>query len=236
MTMLVFAWANPTYSGTPTSHLQPEEGYYGFQMFNPYYEAVSERLLSSSSYRKCQAVFLPSFTPESAVYIEYISEDPNTPPVVVSLQLEEQLWYEMQKLMESQNKGKRFNPADKQVQRKVFSQINSIINRSEAPIETEVAIKLEEAWDTMLLHTHYHTETGRGLDGVNYHFANFVKEYGYRTGKVWSPEKGTASYQLVELAKALQKYPTLDKESRDSAIKDMMNRAQQLTVLLKSNE
>jgi hypothetical protein len=40
-------------SGTPTSDLAPEEGFYGFTMFNPYYEAVGERLQLSSSYHYC---------------------------------------------------------------------------------------------------------------------------------------------------------------------------------------
>ena len=58
-------------SGTPTPHLQPEDGFFGFTMLNPYYEAVSDRLQLTSTFRKCQAVFLPSFSEESAVYLIY---------------------------------------------------------------------------------------------------------------------------------------------------------------------
>ena len=50
--------------------LEPEEGVFGSRI-SPYKDAVAAILLGRNEYggRECQMVFLPSFGPESAVYI-----------------------------------------------------------------------------------------------------------------------------------------------------------------------
>ena len=55
------------FSAASDFHLVPEEGMYGVKMFNPYYEAVGNRLLPSNHLRICQAVVFPSFSEEYAV-------------------------------------------------------------------------------------------------------------------------------------------------------------------------
>ena len=219
------------FSGTSTPHLQPEEGMFGFTMFNPYYEAVSGRLLSSTQYRKCQVIFLPSFSQESAVYIEYKNDNSNMPPTVVTLVLEKQLWAEMHKLIET-NESYSISAKD---QRKVLPQLHIAVNRFEAPIEKKVAITLEKTWVRMLALAHSPENAGDGLDGETYHFANFTIGYGYRTGKVWSPNEGTPAFELVELAKALREYPHLGQRDRKKAAQSLLNGAQNLLRRLKNN-
>jgi hypothetical protein len=227
---------SPALSGSQSVYLQPEEGVFGFSIWNLYYEAVSELLLSSSHDRKCQAIFLPSFSEESAVYLVYDMKDPSAPPVVVSVKPEKQLWIEMQKTMAADANEKGAFTTRAQAQRKALAQIQSVVNRLEAPLDTTVAAALEQAWDAMLMRVHYPEKPELGLDGETCHFANFVQEFGYRTGKVWSPEKGTPSYELMELARALGAYPTLREADRKDAAEEMMTRARKLLALLDNSK
>lgn len=223
-------------SGAPTTYLQPEDGFWVFAMLNPYYEAVSERLLSSSQNRKCQAVFLPSFSEESAVYLTYDDKNPMAPPIVVSLKFERQLWADMHRLMESSADAKGAYSVRADAQLKALSQIRSVVNRFEAPIDKRVAVVLERAWDALLRRVRYPEKAELGLDGESCHFANFASGFGYRTGWVWSPKKGTLSYDFVEIAKALREYPRLRGIDRKDLAQAMLKKAQKLLLHLKGNK
>jgi hypothetical protein len=234
--LFVILVASPAMSGTQTIHLQPEEGVFGFTMFNPYYEAICERLLPSSLNRKCQAVFLPSFSQESAVYIVCDNNNSMATAVVVTVKLETQLWAEMHKVIEGGADAKGRYAIDAQAQRKALLQIRSVVNRFEAPLDATVAVALEHTWDAMLMRVHYPEESELGLDGETYHFSNFVTGSGFLTGKVWSPVKGTPSYELVELAKTLSEYPTLREADRKDAAQEMLKGARKLLARLGGSE
>lgn len=223
-------------AGNNGSHLQPEEGFFGYSIHNPYYASVSERLLYSSWERKCQAVFLPSFSPENAVYIQYDYENPQKRPTVVSLRLKEHLWYEMQMLIQTTAINPKSYSAGPEAQRKVLPLIELQVNRLEAPIGNEVAKTLERVWITILATTQYPNKSQHGLDGETSHFANFTKGIGYQTGKTWSPSKDTTNYKLVELAKALQNYPNIQENERTEAAKKLYNDAQTLLKSLNDNK
>ena len=226
--------ASQATSGSRTSNLVPEDGLYGFTLLNPYYEAVSQRLLSPYSDRKCQAVFLPSFSEESAVYLQYDSDSSAIPAVVVALKMERQLWAEMHMVMEADAGEQGSRSIEPETQRKALLQIKSVVNRLEAPIDREVAVALELTWDAMLTRVQYPEKSEQGLDGETCHFANFTLDFGYRTGKVWSPSAGTLTYELVELAKALREYPSLSEAARKVAAQELQNRAQEMLARLKA--
>ncbi len=226
VTLIIIASVYQAVAGIPPSYLQPEDGVFGYTEHNPYLMSVGERLLFAPGVRKCQAVFLPSFSPESAVYIQYDYDDPTTAPVVISLKLEKHLWYEMQILIQSIAKSPSSYSAGQEAQRKVLPLIQISVNRLEAPIENKVAKTLEQVWVTMLTQTHYPKKSHIGLDGETSHFANFTEGLGYQTGKTWSPSKGTINYKFIELAKALQNYPNLQKEKRAEAAQEMFSAAQ----------
>ena len=231
----VFLTASPAISGTSTSHLVPEEGLFGYALLNPYFEAVSERLLSYN-WRKCQALFLPSFSEESAVYIKYDSDSSAAPPVVVAVRMERQLWFEMHEALDADAGGKGSHSIAPENQRKALLKIQSLVNYSEAPMDRETAEALELTWEAMLMRVRYPETTNLGLDGETCHFANLTKDAGYRTGKVWSPDKGTPPYELVELAKALQEYPGLKESERKTAAQELKKKAQELLDRVKEME
>ncbi len=229
--LINFSIVSNAIAGIQITHLQPEEGAFGYSVHNPYYSSVNERLLSSSWYRKCQAIFLPSFSPESAVYILYDYEKPNQKPIVVSVELEKHLWTEMQILIQEAAKPQRSYSTGPEAQKKVLPLIQISVNRSEAPIENKVFDILEQIWATILSQTHYPKKYNSGLDGERTHFANFTKGFGYQTGNTWSPNKDTTNYKVVELAKALQNYPNLLESERSEAANKLFYDAQNLLKL-----
>lgn len=223
--------------GTPSPYLQPEVGFFGYSIFAPYLEAVSERLLSSSGYRQCQAVFLPSFSEESAVYLKYDINNKNAPPVVVSVNFKRQLWTEMQILMEtSSKKDAYYHPTDPEAQKKILPQIKKEVNLAEAPIDSKIADILERSWNAMLIRVRYPENVSYGLDGETIHFANIEAGVSFRAGMVWSPIKGTLSYEFVELAKTLREYPKLRKSERKKASQDILKKAQDLLYHIENSK
>lgn len=218
-------------SGTPTSHLQPEEGIFGFKMLDPYFEAVSDRLLSASRYRNCQAVFMPSFSQESAVFLE--RDNDRAVSVVVAKQMERQLWAEMNAFIKARSGviGDHRTWADDQ--RTALHQIESVIVTRKAQIDEKTADVLESVWSGMLARVKYPEKANLGLDGETVHFANFIPKFGYQTGKVWSPHKGTPSYEFVELAKALRDYPDVNEKNRSVAAQSLRQKAKALLSRLK---
>lgn len=68
---------------------EPEAGSFALSEPDPYQIRLHEVLFAEDHYRVCQLVTVPSFEPESAVYIVAHGL---APPLVVSRTLNEQLW------------------------------------------------------------------------------------------------------------------------------------------------
>jgi hypothetical protein len=219
-------------AGALTPHLIPEEGFFGFSLFTYYHAAVNDRLLSSLPFiRKCQVVFMPSFSPEGAVFIIWDEKKVGVAPKVVAVELERQLWSEMQKHMRGEKSSWSGKPED---MKRVLPHINSNVLRAEADIDAKAAKMLESVWESMLLRVRHSKEEITGLDGENYHFANAVERRGYLTGKVWSPDKGTPASDLVEIAKALRDYPKLPETERGKSSQAITKMARKLLDKLKT--
>lgn len=218
------------------SHLIPEEGMYGARMFNPYWEAVGNRLIQNDKFRICQAVVLPSFSPEYAIYIKYDKDNPANIPIVVSLKFEKQLWAEMNKLLDSRTEKVRLHITEPDAQRYALSKIQSTVVRSAAPIETDLATLLENVWVNMLAQVRYPEKSSIGLDGVKYHFATFLYRKGYRSGQACSPPKGTVVYDLVNIVELLGKYPSVKEKDRKQISQNLQTMAGNLLDRMKNNK
>jgi len=235
MIILLIFVSTEAVAGIPSPDLQPEEGFFGLSAFSYYYAAVSDRLLPDQQiFRKCQVVFLPSFEPESAVYISWDEKNESDRPRVVATELEHQLWAELQKVIHREPSKDGYYSFAPEVQQRILPQIRSNVKKAEAEIDVQTAKILEHLWETMLSRIRYPDIKVLGLDGENYHFANGVKGRGYRVGKVWSPEKGTPSYELIEIAKSLKDYPRLSEKGRVESSKSMSKRAERLLAQLRS--
>jgi len=110
------------------------------------------------------------------------------------------------------------------------------VERQEAEIESDTAKLLETVWETALSQVKYEENEKQGLDGETIHYANFTLGVGYRAGQAWSPDNGTITKELAELAKALREYPMLSGANRKTALKSMQSKAQTLLVRLKTNK
>ena len=231
----IFLTASPAISGSSTSHLVPEDGHFGRDLFGPYDQAVSERLLSLRPWN-CQAVFMPSFAEERAVYIKYDYSNPDIPPIVVAVKMERYLWSQMNRILESEaiENGSRYDAPEKQW--KALLKIPTKVERFEAPIDIKTAKTLERTWEAMLIRVHYPEKRVRGFDGAYYHFANISMEGGFRAGKVWSPPDGSPAHDLVRLATDLWFYPTLKEPERKEAAQELKNKAQELLDRVKAKD
>ena len=76
--------------------------------------------------------------------------------------------------------------------------------RCEASVVSDLAIRIVEAWKAML----QHKRTGdprMGFDGEFYHFT-MRSDYRVAGGQTWSPETGTRSAMLVDIADTMSLY------------------------------
>ena len=219
-------------------NLIPEEGFFGVraQIASYYYASVSEKLLSSKPFvRRCQAVFLPSFSPESAVYLLWDDEKPANVPVVVSVEMESSLWSELHQLIEDAAPDKSAYAVDPEAQLKVLLKLKAKPKRSEAPIEPATAKTLDRLWKLIIPKARFPEKAEFGLDGEDVHFASPSKG-GYRTAQTWSPNKGTPAYELITIARVLQKYPQLREGERKGASKSLTNMAKRLIAKIESTK
>lgn len=179
-----------------------------------YYAAVCEKLLSSKPFvLRCQAVFLPSFSPESAVYIIWDDEKPDIMPVVVSVEMERSVWCNLQQLIENVAPNRNAFSTGPEAQLNVLSKLQVKPKKREAPIDLETAKTLNRLWQLIIPQARFPEKAELGLDGESVHFASPSKG-GYQTAQTWSPKKGTPAYELVEIARKLQQYPQVQEDER----------------------
>ena len=222
-------------AGTPTPHLQPEQGVFGFSLHHPYHIAVGRALFEEYQYRHCQALFLPSFQTESAVYILRDDADQSDTATVVAVEMKTQLWGELMGFLEDEAQGSSHSIGF-DAQQWALASIRIEVRRLEAPIDAAAVDTLERAWDAMLVRARYPNETTIGLDGDNYHIANIKLGHGYWAGGVWSPRAGTPAHDLVEIAKTLREYPGMPVNELHLASANMVTAAEQLLARLKGPE
>ncbi len=219
-------------------NLIPEEGFFGVRarISSYYFAAVSEKLLTSKPFvLRCQAVFLPSFSPESAVYIIWDDEKSDTVPVVVSVEMERSLHSELQQLIRDAAPDKSAIKFDPAAQLKVLPKLQLKTIRREAPIERSAARILDRLWTLIISKARFPEKAEFGLDGEDVHFASPSKG-GYHTAQTWSPNKGTPAYELVTIARALQKYPQLREDERKGASESLTKMAKRLLAKIENSK
>lgn len=225
------------FAGSQKVNLIPEEGFFGVRarISSFYYAAVSEKLLTSKPFvLRCQAVFLPSFSPESAAYIIWDDEKSDTVPVVVSVEMERSLHSELQQLIRDAAPDKSsFIKLDPTAQLKVLPKLQLKTIRREAPIERSTVRILDRLWTLIISKARFPEKAEFGLDGEDVHFASPSKG-GYRTAQTWSPNKGTPAYELVAIARALQKYPQLRENERKGASESLSKMAKRLLAKIEN--
>ncbi|MCB1086255.1 MAG: hypothetical protein KDM63_04365 [Verrucomicrobiae bacterium] len=90
-----------------------------------------------------------------------------------------------------------------------------------------LGVRLFKLWDRMLRDTRYPAGDNSGLDGVTYEFAMWC-----RYGEIWSPNQRKSPLLFIELGESLINLCKATPEDRESALKDIEEKAAQLEIYL----
>ena len=83
------------------------------------------------------------------------------------------------------------------------------VSKYRSEIEKESVLKIKELFETAILQTKYAENEMIGTDGTNFFFS--INNYGIKTGTIWSPNKGSKMFKLIEIA---GKLPELAKSKK----------------------
>jgi hypothetical protein len=184
--------------------LEPgDDVFSGVRVIEPYEVAVRTALLSEHRKKTCLLVSLPSFQREWTVYL--VRED-DANPLVVYKRLRKSLWNEMDSISDSDKKT-TYSEAIKKLSVPVDT-----VKTTVAPATADL---LEKVWWEMLGRVHYPEAPRWGADGVIYHVMHWKAGVGTRSGQTWSPEDGTRTAALINIAeemRSLADVPNKDKE------------------------
>ncbi len=235
--VLVLALAGTTIAGDRYNDLEPEEGIYSLIEPDPYDLVLRDLLLNEHTWRLCQVLVVPSFSPEWAVYLTRDNPTKGEAQVIYKV-MKSHLWQEMYEVIEK-NGTNDLNTA----YAKALAQLKKPVNKAAAPISESTTALLEKIWIEMLMRVHYEPleefigEDGEtyievGLDGVTYHVSHPIIGM-VRSGTTWSPEAGSNTGALVEIAEDLRQYATADSKKRPQIEATIVQKAKNLLAKLK---
>jgi hypothetical protein len=225
--VLVLALVGTTIAGDRYNDLEPEDG--AFTRISPAYDlALRDLLLEEHHIRLCQMLVAPSFSPEWAVYLIRKDGTKGEAQVIYKV-MKTQLWSEMPDQIEQRTNDSKAALAA------AIALLKKPVDRASAPISESTTALLEQVWDEMLARVHYPNpdDTVIGLDGVNYHASHYKFGIGYRSGTTWSPEKGSNTGALIELAEELRRYAIADSKERPQIEAAIVKIANNLLAKLK---
>jgi hypothetical protein len=190
-----------------TDHLHPEEGSFA-ETASTLYTAALARLLLPDGARRLQMVTLPSFEPESAVYIR--EKWPG--PQVIATRMEKHFWSAMMERVRAKEHGKSVTrPLDAFA---TLSELHPTIEVARAPIGEPLLGQLKLLWREALFATRHPARPLVVLDGTRFHFGASCREDGTLTGKTWSPPDGLRMAGLVDVGTKLALYAWAPEEQR----------------------
>jgi hypothetical protein len=184
-----------------------------------YHLAVRDALVGTGGNRTWEAVVIPSFKREWAVYAEKDARS-NSQTLVCAV-MQTQLWYQMERGAEQ---GSAESYARKELM--ALQQADKKISRFAAPIATTTATALERLWSAMLSQGKPPAEPPRCLDGTNYLLSEWTGGVRGRGGWGRCPQKGTppaAALSVLEelctgaFASEIGVWPDEERVARDIA-------------------
>jgi hypothetical protein len=224
--------------------LEPCEGVFSWiEPPDPYYLTLRANLLGEHAYRKCQILAVPSFEEEWAVYLFREDDrdlelaegrDQELPPTIVFKRLRQSLWHAMAKMIQSGSIDGSIS-LESEAQSAAIQRLSIEVDRFAVPVSDATADVLEKVWDGMLGRVRYTEESTGGCDGVSYFVAHH-RPGSYRCGETWTPDEGTRTAALVDLAEkmgALAESTPLERRVREGALADAAHALAERLELLK---
>ena len=93
--------------------------------------------------------------------------------------------------------------------------------RKDILLEPELALAVEELFNTAVAGTRVPEQETLGMDGVSYYFAAPAKGGGPSVGRTWSPPEGSPMFRLTQVADALFALPEGKGPSQAELAKEM---------------
>jgi hypothetical protein len=166
-------------------HLYPEDSLYGNGISSLEYHLFVKKAFNPAFSRDVilKVIEIPSFNPESVLYLEKSEESYN----VIYLEAETHYWVSTRA---------EYQPKP--------------IKKCKVPLSESTALEIEKVWISELSKTQYPESSGEGLDGTTYHFSTSFKWLPNASlmpamaGQTWSPNKGTKMRLLINLVSTLK--------------------------------
>ncbi len=213
-------------AGSPTTvfeDLEPADDSFSFTFPESYHRALVLALLGDDPYRICQLVAIPAFRPEWAVY----AVKPRSTGAVrlIATRFRTPLWSDGQRLSKDGSIDFEFDHFTKQ-------DLRSKVDVWETSLAPDTVDALRNVWTQMLARVRYSQSGVIGLDGVQYHVSNWAEGIGFRSGRTWSPDPGTRTAALVELAEHMLKTAQTPSVAAE---RDLQGRARALLARIGAN-
>jgi hypothetical protein len=218
--VLAIATLNQVEDSRGFDDLEPNQGVLSaFDLAVPLEVALREALLDEGVRRNCQLVAVPSFGREWCVYL--VRDEEKTPQLVFR-EVRRQLSAEMSKLLSES--GHSIRPDS---QRAALAKLKIDVDTLTVPLTSDTADVLEQTWWGMLARVRYREHTLSVRDGADY----FVSQWAHgavRSGQTWSPEKGTRTAALIQLAEKMRDLAKAPTESRSDLERALASEARAL--------
>jgi hypothetical protein len=157
--------------------------------------ALRDALLGGPARHTCEALVVPSFQREWAVYVQNAGRRRQ----VVTTEMESQLWDEMHRAAE--RPGRSLAPGDLQT---ALRRVRKDVRRSSAPLTDATAALVEQACAALLARAELPLRPRRCIDGVSYHLFQPQAALGARGGLARCPSESSAPGRMLAILEELR--------------------------------
>jgi hypothetical protein len=197
---------SPVAASRAFDDLEPCNGVFAaFDLDHPLEVALRGALLDEGVHRDCQLVAVPTSGCEWCVYIV---RDEKASPRLMFRELRRQLSGEMSNLLS--RTGHSIRP---EFQRAALAKVKIEVDTLTVPLTSDTADVLVQAWWGMLGRVRYADGGFSGRDGTTYFLSQWMPG-AIRSGWTWSPERGTRTAAIVQLAEGMRDLARAPTEAR----------------------
>ncbi|MFI5289862.1 MAG: hypothetical protein ACHQ17_09445 [Polyangia bacterium] len=198
--------------------MEPEDGLYlGAGLYE---RRVAKLLLDPPAYPTCQVVMLPSFQPETAVFMVRDRKQ-SASDKIIATEIASGLYRAMTVELEKGRRNGSYLETEVSI-RAALDKVRPTVLRSEADIDSATANLLVQVCRRVLSRVGYTDPPRIGFDGQMYHLVQCEPKVGCRSGRTWSPPQGSTAYDFVQLALEMQRFARAKSSAERSAARVRM--------------
>jgi hypothetical protein len=158
-------------------HLKPVNGIFdSYDFLLDYYSQVRSFLLPhTDDWHEIQIITIPSFDKENVLLLEHVRGTENYS--LVFRTVDKSIWYTKDKA-------------------------NIQVQEIKKKFDKESALLMKALFRVAIRQTHFPEDDAIGTDGTNHYFS--IDDFGYKTGKTWSPSEKSAMGRLVAITEKIK--------------------------------